>query len=70
MVETSLGLVNTLLPVLIIVAVAYFIFVNSQKLFYQGNAKNWVIHTRDGEMLNKGIGLGTWLRPGDNIIEF
>lgn len=35
-----------------------------------GEAKNWLILVRNGEMVKKGIGMATWTLPGDQVIQY
>jgi len=65
-----IGLLTTLLPLIFLAASGYLAFNVGQKFWFQGEAKNWVLHVRGGELIKKGIGLATWTMPGDQIITF
>jgi len=52
------------------VGVAFFAWKTAQQFWHEAKANEWMIVIRNGEMLKKGIGLCTWVMPGDQAITF
>jgi hypothetical protein len=49
---------------------AKFAYAQLMNYWIESNANQWLLVIRNGELIKKGIGLATWIQPGDKTIKF
>lgn len=62
--------VKILLPLVAIGYGGYRFFLVAKDYFIEGNPNEYTILCRDGNCIKQGIGLSTWVLPGDKIVTF
>lgn len=67
---TILYWVKVLLPLVAIGYAGYRFFFVAKDYFIEGNPNEYTILCRDGNCIKQGIGLSTWVLPGDKIVTF
>ena len=65
-----LSWMKLLAPLVIIGYIAYRIYLVSKDYWVEGNPNEYTILCRDGHCIKQGIGLSTWIMPGDKIVTF
>jgi hypothetical protein len=65
-----LSWMKLLAPLVIIGYGAYRLYLLSNDYWIEGNPNEYTILCRDGNCIKQGIGLSTWVMPGDKIVTF
>lgn len=65
-----MGIFQFILPLLLLTGAAHFGYKLAIKFWVESKANEWLIIIRNGKMINQGIGLATWVMPGDQTIKF
>ena len=72
--EQTKDIIQSFMPLLTVAVLAittYFSYGKVMEKFWkESKANEWMIIIRGGEMLKSGIGLASWLMPGDQAITF
>lgn len=69
-IELVLGIIQMLIPLILMAGTGYVLVKGASKLFVQAEANEWLLVIRNGELLKKGIGLSSWTMPGDQTVTF
>lgn len=59
-----------LIPLVLIGYAAYRFFYFAKDYWFEGNPNEYVIICRDGKLVKSGVGLCSWVLPGDKIVSF
>ena len=65
-----LGLIQMIVPLTVLAVSGFMFYKLSMSFFVQAEANEWLLVIRNGELLKKGIGLSTWIWPGDQTVSF
>jgi len=65
-----LSWIKVLAPLFIIGYAAYKFYFVALNYWVEGNPNEYTILCRDGQCIKQGIGLATWVLPGDKLVTF
>ena len=66
----AIGLIGNGAAVIMVGIVGYIAYKQLMSYWVEAKANEWMIVIRNGEQVKKGIGLCTWIMPGDQAITF
>jgi hypothetical protein len=69
-IDKCMGVVQFVLPLIFLAGALRFGYKTAIQFWVESKANEWLIIIRNGKMVNQGIGLATWVMPGDQTIKF
>ena len=69
-IDKFMGIFQYILPLILLAGALKFGYKLAIQFWVESKANEWLIIIRNGKMINQGIGLATWVMPGDQSIKF
>ena len=61
---------STIVTLLFLGYISWAAYSQAMSLWRESKANEWMLVLRNGEMIKSGIGLNTWINPGDQTVKF
>ena len=69
-IEKMMDIFQLLIPIILLAGSAFYGYKVAIQYWVESKANEWMLVIRNGELLKSGIGLATWIMPGDQTIKF